>query len=119
MPQKTIAPCDCKPIHEATLQTVREKMPPAEDLSALADFYKLFADKTRIQILCALCHSEMCVCDLAVLLNTSKSAVSHQLRQLRLAKLLRRRKEGKEAFYSLADSHIRAIFEQGFEHIQE
>ena len=94
-------------------------MPKEEDFYDLADLYKMFADSTRVRILWALSREEMCVCDIAVLLDMTKSAISHQLRALRLANLVRYEKRGKEVYYSLADDHVKDIFEKGFEHIHE
>ena len=85
----------------------------------LADFYKVFGDATRVKILCVLLESEMCVCDLAELLGMTQSAISHQLRVLKQAKLVKNRREGKTVYYSLADGHIQNIISQGMEHIQE
>jgi ArsR family transcriptional regulator len=93
-------------------------MPPVKDFFDLANLYKAFSDPTRVKILWALhCH-EMCVCDLAVLLNMTKSAISHQLRSLRMGNLVKFQKQGKVVYYSLADDHVKDIFEKGFEHIQ-
>ncbi len=111
--------CDCEAIHEDVVAQVRAAMPEGEQFYALANLYKMFADNTRVKILWALSCEEMCVCDLAVLLGMSKSAISHQLKFLRLANLVRPRRQGKNVFYSLADSHVKDIFEQGFEHINE
>lgn len=111
--------CDCEVIHEEVVNEVRKQMPAGEDVYALANLYKLFGDQTRIQIIWALHCKEMCVCDLAVLLNMTKSAISHQLKSLRLANLVKNRKEGKVVYYSLADKHILDIFEKGIEHIHE
>ncbi|MDR3020933.1 MAG: metalloregulator ArsR/SmtB family transcription factor [Treponema sp.] len=86
------------------------------DFYDLAIFYKMFADMTRMKILYALSRNEMCVCDLAVLLDMTKSAISHQLKQLRLSNLVKFSKQGKIVYYSLADDHVRGIIEQGFEH---
>ena len=94
-------------------------MPDTEQLQALADFYKVFGDFTRIRILCILLRGEMCVCDLAQTLDMTQSAISHQLRVLKQMKLVTNRREGKTVFYSLADGHIRTIINQGMEHIQE
>ena len=115
----TIKTCDCTVIHAETVKKVREKMPPAKDFSELALLYKMFADPTRVRILWALYCNEMCVCDLAVLLNMTKSAISHQLKPLRVARLIKFERQGKIVFYSLADSHIKDIFEKGFEHVRE
>jgi ArsR family transcriptional regulator len=111
--------CDCDVIHEEVVKKVRKTMPKEEDFYDLADLYKMFADSTRVRILWTLSRGEMCVCDIAVLLGMTKSAISHQLRALRLANLVRYEKRGKEVYYSLADSHVKDIFEKGFEHIHE
>ena len=94
-------------------------MPADRDFYDLANLYKMFADNTRVRILWALSCEEMCVCDLAVLLGLSKSAVSHQLKLLRLTNLVKYNKQGKVVYYSLADNHVRDVFEKGFEHIHE
>jgi ArsR family transcriptional regulator len=94
-------------------------MPNEDDLCDLSDFFKVLGDSTRTKIMWALDESEMCVCDLAVLLNMTKSAISHQLQCLKQANLVKYRKEGKVVFYSLSDDHINAIFEKGLEHIKE
>ena len=88
-------------------------------MKELADFYKVFADATRIRILCVLLESEMCVCDLAEVLEMTQSAISHQLRVLKQAKLVKNRRDGKTVYYSLADGHIQTIISQGMEHITE
>ncbi|GHU91654.1 transcriptional regulator [Clostridia bacterium] len=111
--------CDCDVIHEEVVNEVRAKMSSREDYDDLAMLYKMFADGTRARILHALELSEMCVCDLAVLLGVTKSAVSHQLKSLRLSNLVSFRKEGQIVFYSLADSHVKDILDKGFEHIRE
>ncbi|NCB73945.1 MAG: ArsR family transcriptional regulator [Clostridia bacterium] len=111
--------CDCEVIHADLVETVRKRMPDENELYDLADFFKVLGDSTRAKIIWALDESEMCVCDLAVLLNMTKSAISHQLSSLKQADLVKYRKEGKVVFYSLADNHIREIFEKGLEHIRE
>lgn len=111
--------CDCEVIHADIVDQVKTKMPKEDELYDLADFFKVFGDSTRIKIMWALDESEMCVCDLAVLLNMTKSAISHQLRSLKQANLVKYRKEGKVVFYSLTDDHVREIFEKGLEHIRE
>lgn len=111
--------CDCEVIHEETVNHVKKKMPAYEELYRLSDFFKVFGDSTRINIMWALDEHEMCVCDLAVLLNMTKSAISHQLRLLKQSNLVKFRREGKVVFYSLADDHIKEIFEKGLEHIRE
>lgn len=110
--------CDCHVIHEHVVTRARDAMPNSRDLSQLVNLYKMFGDKTRLSILWALsCEEEMCVCDLAVLLDMTKSAVSHQLRSLRLSHLVKYDKRGKEAYYSLVDAHVKDIFKQGFAHL--
>lgn len=111
--------CDCDVIHADLVESVRKKMPDENELYDLADFFKVLGDSTRAKIIWALDESEMCVCDLAVLLNMTKSAISHQLSSLKQADLVKYRKEGKVVFYSLADDHVKAIFEKGLEHIRE
>lgn len=111
--------CELKHVHEDIVKKVYEKMPEEEELFDLAELFKVFGDSTRIRILNALLVSEMCVCDLANILSMSQSAVSHQLRNLKNAKLVKNRKDGKTVFYSLADSHVVTILNQGIEHIEE
>lgn len=111
--------CDCEIIHEETVNEVRAKLSGKDEYIELASLFKLFGDGTRAQILHALEHSEMCVCDLAALLDLTKSAVSHQLKALRLANLVKFRREGQNVFYSLADDHVKQILDMGFEHIRE
>lgn len=111
--------CDCDVIHADIVDAVKRRMPDENELYDLADFFKVLGDSTRSRIICALDESEMCVCDLAFLLNMTKSAISHQLRYLRQSNLVKNRKEGKNVFYSLADDHIKDIFEKGLEHIRE
>jgi len=111
--------CDCDGIHQDVVAHVQAEMPDDGSLYALANLYKMLADGTRVKILWALSRNEMCVCDLAVLLDMTKSAVSHQLKSLRLANLVKFRKQGQVVYYSLADEHVVDIFEKGFEHIRE
>lgn len=111
--------CDCDTIHGEVVDKVRDMMPPSNDFHNLSNLYKMFSDPTRVQILWALNCNEMCVCDLAVLLNMTKSAISHQLKGLRLANLVKFSKQGRVVYYSLADDHVKDIFEKGFEHIHE
>lgn len=111
--------CDCDVIHDDVVKRVRKAMPVDEDFYDLADLYKMFSDSTRVRILWALSRHELCVCDIAVLLNMTKSAISHQLKSLRLSNLVKYDKRGKEVYYSLADDHVKDIFEKGFEHIHE
>ena len=94
-------------------------MPEAVDLYELADLFKLFGDSTRMAILWALSESEMCVCDLCALLNMKQPAVSHQLKNLKQARVVKARRDGKVIYYSLDDEHIRALLNLGMEHVQE
>ena len=111
--------CSEHSVHKDIQKKVLEKFPKEEDLIDLAEFLKIFGDSTRIKILYALYESEMCVCDMADMLEMSASAISHQLRILKNANLVKFRRCGKTVFYSLADSHIRSILSQGMEHISE
>lgn len=101
------------------IEQINEKMPPEEELQDLADFFKVFGDSTRLKILNVLLCSEMCVLDIAGILNMSQSAISHQLRILKQMGLVKNRRDGKTIFYSLADSHIVTILSQGLDHIEE
>ncbi|MDR2034861.1 MAG: metalloregulator ArsR/SmtB family transcription factor [Helicobacteraceae bacterium] len=94
-------------------------MPQEEILFDLAELFKVFGDTTRVKILCALFQNRMCVCDIAALLGMTKSAISHQLRVLKQSKLVRFKKEGKVVYYSLADDHVKNIFDQGIIHVSE
>ena len=111
--------CDTVEVHEDLLKIVQDTMPDEQELNDLADLFKIFGDYTRIRILFVLFESEVCVCDLAETLNMNQSAISHQLKILKQAKLVTSRREGKSVFYSLADDHVRTIIGQGMEHILE
>ena len=106
-------------VHDQVVAQVRETLPPEQTLSDLAELFKIFGDATRIRILLVLFQSEVCVYDLAKLLNMTQSAISHQLRLLKQARLVKSRREGKIVFYSLADSHVRTMLDQGMEHVAE
>lgn len=106
-------------VHEELVHRVDEIMPCEEELFDLSELFKIFGDSTRIRILYVLFESEMCVCGIAELLGMTQSAISHQLQVLKKAKLVKYRREGKTIFYSLADSHVRTILDQGMEHITE
>ncbi len=109
----------CNVIHTDIIEKVKDKMPKESTLYDLAELFKVFGDSTRIRILWALGENEMCVCDIAFLLNMTHSAISHQLRYLKKARLVKSRKEGKVVYYSLDDNHVKEIFEQGLTHINE
>ncbi len=114
------APCCAeREEHNDRIALARDEMPQEQMLYDLSDLFKIFADSTRIRILYALFESEMCVCDIATLLNMTLSAISHQLRILKQAKLVRFRREGKTVFYALSDDHVRLILDQGMEHVCE
>ena len=105
-------------IHKDVVNKVAAEMPDEELLYELADFFKVFGDGTRIKILNALSVSEMCVHDIAAFLRMSQSAISHQLRVLKSARLVKNRRDGKVIYYSLDDEHVKEVFEQGLQHIK-
>ena len=111
--------CDSVEVHTELLRTVAEQMPREEELYDLAELFKVFGDSTRIRILYVLFEAEVCVCDLAEALGMTQPAISHQLRILKQARLVKSRREGKSVYYSLADGHVRTIIAQGREHIEE
>lgn len=119
MNNKTVESCEFICVHDELVKKVTDSLPQEEQLYDLADFFKVFADTTRIKILYVLFESEVCVCDLASLLGMTQSAISHQLRILKQSKLVKNRRDGKTIFYSLADDHIKSILGQGMEHINE
>ncbi|MCI8575670.1 MAG: helix-turn-helix transcriptional regulator [Bacilli bacterium] len=110
--------CDCNVIHQEAVTEVIKQMPDEKTLNNLANLYKLIGDTTRCRILFALDQKEMCVCDLANVLNMTKSSISHQLAVLRQSGIVKYRKNGKEVYYSLDDDHIKELFEIGLEHIK-
>lgn len=111
--------CECEDVHDDIIEEVRSRMSAKEEYLELASLFKMFGDGTRVQILHALEQHEMCVCDLAVLLGLTKSAISHQLKSLRFAKLVKYRREGQNIYYSLADDHVQKMLDIGFEHLAE
>ena len=111
--------CETCEIHEDKIKQVSEHMPDEDELYDLAELFKIFGDSTRIRILYVLFESEVCVCDLAEMLHMNQSAISHQLKILKQAKLVTGRREGKSVIYSLADEHVRTIIDQGRDHIEE
>ena len=110
---------DCEAINVELVKEVKKKMPDLKDLYELSDFFKVMGDSTRIQLLWALEESEMCVGDLAVLLDMTKSAISDQLKVLRLSKLVKTQKQGKNVYYSLDDNHVKMILKKSLEHVKE
>ena len=117
--ENEVPQCEFISVHEDIVRRVEEVMPDEQELLDLAEFFKIFGDSTRIKILYVLSQSEMCVCDIANLLQMGQSAISHQLRVLKQMRLVTFRRDGKTVFYSLADDHIQTILAQGMEHISE
>lgn len=109
--------CDCNIIHNDIVEATKNQMFDEDLLNKLTEFYKILGDTTRVKILYALDINEMCVCDIANVLNMSKSSISHQLGALRRSGIVKCRKVGKEVFYSLDDEHVKQVFEVGIEHI--
>lgn len=116
---RSVPVCDYLHVHETAVEKVLSLLPPEERLYDLAELFRVFGDTTRIRILYVLFESELCVCDIAKLLGLTQSAVSHQLRILKDAKLVRFRREGKTVFYTLDDDHVRSVLELGMEHVLE
>lgn len=110
--------CTCNIIHEEVVAYAKENMPQEEILVDLAELFKIFGDSTRIKIISALFTSEMCVCDIAALLEMNQSAISHQLRILKQARLVKYRREGKVVYYSLDDEHVQQILDCGLAHLK-
>ncbi len=106
-------------VHADVCQKVTSFLPPEEEISDLADLFKVFGDSTRLKILFALQEQEVCVSDLAQSLNMTQSAISHQLKALKQTKLIKSRRDGKSIYYSLADEHVYSIIATGREHIEE
>ncbi|BCZ45443.1 transcriptional regulator [Clostridium gelidum] len=119
MENNNIEICNCTIIHEDIVNKVKECIPEEETLYDLADLFKVLGDSTRIKILCVLFEAEMCVCDIAALLGMTQSAISHQLRVLKQARLVKYKRQGKVVYYSLDDEHVKSIFDQGLVHISE
>ncbi len=109
--------CECETVHSEEIEKSKLNMPSEGQISDLSDFFKILGDPTRMKILWALDGAELCVCDLAVELNMTKSAISHQLNSLRASKLVKYRREGKNVFYSLDDDHVNQIIEIALDHI--
>ena len=111
--------CEGHVIHNDVLQRVQAQMPEQVPIYEVSELFKVFGDATRCRIICALRLEEMCVCDLCALLHMTQSAVSHQLRILRSARLVRSRKQGRVVYYALDDSHVGDIFTLAFTHVME
>jgi ArsR family transcriptional regulator len=111
--------CESNVIHDEAVERVRSAIQDEDPIYEVAELFKVFGDSTRARIICALNISELCVCDLSCLLNMSQSAISHQLRILKQARMVKNRRAGKVVYYSLADEHIKTLFEIAFEHVME
>ncbi len=111
--------CETVRVHEDIVRRVEASMPSEDVLYDLTELFRIFGDSTRVRILYVLFVSEMCVCDIARLLGLTQSAISHQLRSLKGARLVKSRREGKQVFYSLTDDHVHTIIGQGLEHVLE
>lgn len=110
--------CDCNIIHKDLVENTLKNMPDERLLKNLSEFFKIIGDNTRTKILYALDQNELCVCDIANILNMSKSSISHQLSTLKSAGIVKFKKVGKEVFYMLDDEHVKEVFEVGMEHIE-
>jgi DNA-binding transcriptional ArsR family regulator len=111
--------CEIVHLHPARVAELRQALIGGDDVTDLAETFRALGDPTRVRILDALSHGELCVCDLAALVGMSQSAVSHQLRLLRNLRLVRPRRDGRMIFYALDDRHIMTLFRQGLRHVQE
>lgn len=111
--------CDCEVIHKNKVEQAKQDVLTDDLLFDIADFYKALADSTRIKIINLLEKNELCVCDISCMVNMTKSAVSHQLKYLRDMNLVKTRKQGKEVWYTLADDHVRQVFEISLQHVLE
>lgn len=111
--------CDCNIIHENEVVKAKSSLLSEKHLALISNFYKALSDSTRIKIVNLLEKNELCVCDISVILNMTKSAVSHQLKYLREMNLIKSKKQGKEVFYTLADEHVKQVFDVSLEHVLE
>lgn len=118
-PEKNVPCCENEFVHKDVVEQMCAAMPDINTLYDLAELFKVFGDSTRIRILYVLFEREVCVCDIADILNMTVSAISHQLRVLKAAGLVTFRREGKTCYYSLADDHVKTIIRQGIDHVTE
>jgi DNA-binding transcriptional ArsR family regulator len=116
--ENNIEVCNCTEIHNDCVTCVKQNMLKDETFANAAELFKVFGDYTRLKIIYALLKKELCVCDIAEVLGMSQSSISHQLRVLKSARLVKFRKEGKVVYYSLDDDHVGSIFNAGLEHIE-
>ncbi|MBI4978906.1 MAG: winged helix-turn-helix transcriptional regulator [Spirochaetes bacterium] len=119
MPSQAIAVCKTQAIHKDMVTRAQKNMPSEEIIRKAGDFFKTLGDPTRIKIINALLHEELCVCDIAAVLNMNQTTISHQLKTLKAADMVKYRKEGKIVYYSLDDEHITEIYQLGMVHIKE
>ena len=111
--------CDLEARHPEQIRKARQAMPPEAELQDASDLFKVLSDQSRMRLIAALLQVELCVCDLAELLEMSQSSVSHQLRVLRQSRLVRYRRDGKNAYYSLNDEHVGSVIQMALEHVRE
>lgn len=116
---KTETMCDCEVLHAGAVEIAKKHALDEDILIDISDFYKALSDSTRVKIINLLDRTELCVCDISAVLNMTKSAVSHQLKNLKDAEIVKSRKAGKEVFYSLSDEHVKKVFEISLEHVLE
>lgn len=111
--------CEVTLIHEDNVKKTINELPDDELIADLSDMFKIFGDQTRVKILMALESGELCVCDIAAVMNMSQSAISHQLRVLKQSNIVKTRREGKVVYYSISDDHVKEIFDMAMVHVQE
>ncbi|MFR4778530.1 MAG: ArsR/SmtB family transcription factor [Finegoldia magna] len=111
--------CEVTLIHEDNVKKAINELPNDELIADLSDMFKIFGDQTRVKILMALESGEMCVCDIAAVMDMSQSAISHQLRVLKQSNIVKTRREGKVVYYSISDDHVKEIFDMAIVHVQE
>ena len=111
--------CEVTLIHEDNVKKAINELPDDELIADLSDMFKIFGDQTRVKILMALESGELCVCDIAAVMNMSQSAISHQLRVLKQSNIVKTRRQGKVVYYSISDDHVKEIFEIAIVHVQE
>lgn len=111
--------CEVTLIHEDNVKKAINELPDDELIADLSDMFKIFGDQTRVKILMALESAELCVCDIAAVMNMSQSAISHQLRVLKQSNIVKTRRQGKVVYYSISDNHVKEIFDIAMVHVQE
>ncbi len=111
--------CDVDKVHQKRVEKALRNLPVEAEITDLSVLFSALSDQTRLKILCALLSEQLCGCDLAKITSTTKSAVSHQMRVLRMAKLVKAKRSGKQVFYSIADEHVKQILTMALEHVRE